>query len=155
MASGQKHVIKCRCILHQFKTKKNPPTHSFVVFSIINDDDSVVSKYVQCNNCGIIHKVTDIGRSEIINGKEHMSSIVTLNETKMSIPERLVILLEANNVDQPTWEYTKFIIDNERWGDCVVLSTDETEGTKQGKYVIILGENLFKIESFVREEVLT
>lgn len=155
MAQGQKHTIACRCIMQQFKRLKNPPSHKFVVFSIIGDDDVVVPKFVQCNNCGVIHKVVDIGKSEIVNGREHMSSIVTIDEMKGFLPEKLVMLLEANQCDLPTWESAAFIIEHQRWGDFVVLTSDEESGTRQGKILKILGDALFKVESFTREEVVS
>lgn len=154
MSTGQKHVINCRCILQQFKRVQNAPVHRFVVFSIIDDANVVVPKFVQCNNCGVIHKVIDIGRSELIQSKEHMSSIVTLDEIKSSIPEKLATVLESNNCDLPTWEAASFIVEQKRWGDFVVLNSDEEAGTRQGKYVRILSETLLKVESFTREEVI-
>jgi hypothetical protein len=140
--------------LQQFKRLTNAPVHRFVVFSIISDDNEVIPKFVQCNNCGVIHKVTDIGKSEIISSKEHMSSIITLEEIKSSIPEKLAAVLESNNCDLPTWEAAAFIIENKQWGNFVVLSSDEEGGTRQGKYVKIISESLLKVESFTREEVV-
>lgn len=154
MPTGLKHVLSCRCIMQQLKQRKNPPAHKFVVFSVIDDDNAVVPKFAQCNNCGLIHKVVDVGRSEIVTGKEHMGSLLTLDELKTSLPERLAALLETNNCDLPTWEAASFILENQRWGDFVVLTSDEEGGLRQGKYVRILGENLFKVETFTREEVL-
>lgn len=154
MPLGQKHLIQCRCILPQFKKLKEPPRHNFVVFSVIDDDNKTVVKFAQCNNCGIIHKVTDVGRSEIVSGREHMSSIVSVDDLKASLPEKLVSVLEVNNCDLPTWEMVQFIIENQKWGDFVVLVSEEEDGQRQGKYVRILGENLFKVESFTREEVI-
>ena len=74
---GQKHLIKCRCVLPQFKKLDNPPVHKFVVFSALNEEGNVVTKYAQCNNCGVIHKVTDLCTSEIIPGRseEHTSEL--------------------------------------------------------------------------------
>lgn len=154
MSIGQKHVINCRCILQQFKRVQNAPVHKFVVFSVIGDDNVVIPKFAQCNNCGVIHKVVDLGKSEIIQSKEHMSSIVTLDEIKASIPEKLAMVLEANNCDLPTWESASFIVENKQWGNFVVLTSDEEAGTRQGKYVRILSESLLKVESFTREEVI-
>lgn len=152
--SGLKHLIQCRCILPQFKRLKNPPRHQFITFSVIGDDNVAIPKFVQCNNCGIIHKVTDVGRSEIVSGREFMSSIMSIDEIKASLPEKLAGVMETNNCDLPTWEAVKFIIENQRWGEFVVLSSDEEDGTRQGKYVTILGETLFKVDSFTREEVV-
>lgn len=152
MSRGQKHLIKCRCVLLQFKHADNPPVHQFTVFSVIDDDDRVKLKYAQCPNCGIVHRVTEIGKSEVIQGREAMSSMLSISDMKQSMPEALASLLESNAADLPTWEAAQFIVENQRWGDFVVLSTDTDGDTKQGKYVRILGEKLFKVETFSRKQ---
>jgi hypothetical protein len=151
---GQKHTVQCRCIMNQFKRLKTPPLHKFVVFSIINDSNNIIPKFVQCNNCGIIHKVVDINRSEIVTAREHMSSIVSFDELKTSTPEKLASILETNSCDQPTWEMANFIIENQRWGEIVVMTSDLEGSTRQGKYIRILGEALYKVENFTREEAI-
>jgi len=150
---GQRHLVKCRCVLPQFKGVVNPPAHQFVVFSVISDDNSVKPKYSQCNNCGIIHKVVDICTSEILSGKEAMGSIVKIEDIKLSLPANLADILERNNVDIATWESAQFILENKEWGNFVILAQEEESGTKQGKYVRIMSETFFKVESFSREEV--
>ena len=155
MKRGQRHSVKCRCILSQFSKLPNPPQHQFIVFSVLDeeDDDKVVPKYAQCNNCGVIHKVVDFCRSEILTGKENMSSIITVDDLKMSLPKNLSDILERNQSDISTWEQAAFILENKQWGNFIILSQEDDGGTKQGKYVRIMGENFFKIENFSREEV--
>jgi hypothetical protein len=131
-----------------------PPRHQFVVFSIIEDNDKVRPKFAQCNNCGLVHKVTELAKSEVLAGREAMGSIVAIEDIKPSLPPALINVLESNQADLPTWEAAQFIIENKRWGDFVVVSTDEEGGMRQGKYVRILGENLLKVESFTREEYI-
>ena len=149
MISGQKHLIKCRCVLQQYKRLQNPPVHHFVVFSVVKDDN-VVSKYCQCNNCGIIHKVVDICKSEIQAGKENMNSIIKIEDIKPSLHANFCNLLEANNCDVATWEAVQFIVENKDWGSFVVLTTDSSGDELYGKYMRILGETLCKVESFSR-----
>lgn len=153
MTRGQRHLLKCRCVLPQHKNFSNPLPHQFIVFSVVNDDDTVKVKFAQCNNCGIIHKVTDICTSEIIPVKETMSSIVKIEEVKLSLPPNLVDILERNNCDLPIWEQAQFILENKQWGNFLILAQEEESGTKQGKYVRIMSETFFKVESFSREEV--
>lgn len=154
MPTGQKHLIKCRCVLSQFKRLEFPPIHQFVVFSVIGDDDKVQVKFAQCNNCGIVHKVTDICQSEIMPSRDTMTSLITVNDIKPSIPKELSVLLDGNNADLATWEAVQFLLTNKSWGQFVVISSDVEDGFKQGKYVVIMGENLFKVESFMRNEVV-
>lgn len=153
MIIGLKHLITCRCVLPQFKRSDDPPRHQFVVFSTVNDD-VVVPKFAQCNNCGVIHKVVEVNRSEIMLGRENMGSLVTIDDIKAGLPQQLSNILETNDVDLPTWELAQFILENKQWGNFVVLRTDEEDGLKQGKYLRILGEAMFRVESFTREEII-
>lgn len=154
MSRGQKHLVKCRCVLPQFKKLENPPPHQFVVFSILNDDGSVVIKYAQCNNCGIIHRVIDVCKSEIMSSKEHMNSLLKIEDIKPSLHANISNMLEVNSADLATWEAVQFIIENKRWGEFVVMTT-ETEGDEiTGKYARILGDSLCKVETFARSSGL-
>ena len=152
--SGQRHLVRCRCVLSQFKGKKDAPPHHCVVFSVIGADDKAVVKHAQCNNCGLIHRVTDICTSEILAGKESMSSIVNIADVKMSLPKNLVDILDRNSAGLPEFEQAQFVLENKLWGSHVVLTQEDEAGTKHGKYVRILGESLFKVETFSREEVV-
>lgn len=154
MPRGQRHLVSCRCVLPQFKNSDSPQNHKFVVFSEVSSDDTVIQKFVQCNNCGIIHRVYDLCKSEILAGKENMSSIVNIEDIKAGLPSNLRDILERNNVDLSCWEQAQFIYSNKLWGDFVILAQDEESGTKQGKYVRIMSETFFKVESFMRQEVL-
>lgn len=152
---GQRHLIKCRCVLQQFKARIDPPPHQFMVFSVIDDNDQVIVKYAQCNNCGIIHRVEDICSSSIVIGREEMNSIIGIDDIKVSLPPNLVNILERNNVDITGWEMAQFILENKRWGEIVLLASEDDSGTKQGKYVRIMSETFFKVEGFSRDDVLT
>lgn len=152
MSTGMKHSIRCRCVLPQFKRHVDPPQHQFVVFSVIQDDGTFVTRFAQCNNCGIVHKVTEVGQSTVVQ-RETMQSLISVDDVRRSLPSNLAELLDASSADLATWEMAQFIVENKRWGDFVVLSTDEEGGVRQGKYVRILGDNLLKVETFTREEV--
>ncbi len=149
MLIGLKHLITCKCILQQFKNLKNPPFHQFVVFSILNDDKMQL-KFAQCNNCGIIHKITDVCTSEIVN-KEYLSSLKLLDDIKCCIPEKLLSVLEKYNIEFPIWENIQFNIENELWGEPIILLNDKIDGVLQTKYLILLGKNLFKIDDQINE----
>lgn len=154
MSRGQKHLVKCRCVLPQFKKLENPPPHQFIVFSILKDDGNAVVKYAQCNNCGIVHRVIDVCKSEILTSKENMNSLIKIEDIKPSLHSNIANVLEANSVDLATWEAVQFIIENKRWGEFVVMTT-ETEGDEiNGKYIRVLGESLCKVETFTRSSGL-
>lgn len=145
-------MITCRCILQQFKSKKNPPLHGFVVFSVVGNDNLVVQKYAQCNNCGIVHKIVDLCKSEIVSGKENMPSIVSVDDIKCSLPSSYCEVLEKNSADLATWENIQFLLEKKMWGSHVVLTSELNEDVRTGKILIVLGESLLKVDSFMREE---
>jgi len=156
LSYGIKHLIQCQCILPQFKNNiKNPIFHKFAVFSIVEQGVIVKEKFVQCTHCGIIHKVSDISVSEIMVGKENMSSVITLQDIRLNLPEKIVTILDTYDLDIATWENVQYIIDNERWGEHVVLSSDLQGNIRQGKILRIMGTNLLKIETFTRNEEVT
>ena len=97
---GIKHMVECRCVLSQYKKSTIPVYHKFIVFSII-DKDKVKISFAQCNNCGIIHKITDLCKSEIMNGKEQMSSLETIEDIKTALPEDLGSVLENYSCTLP------------------------------------------------------
>lgn len=150
---GQKHLIKCRCVLPQMKKLSTPVQHQFLVFSEI-EKGTVKPKYSQCNNCGVIHKVTDICVSEIMNGKEAMNSIVTIDDIRSSMSQKLCAILDRHNCDLPTWEHAQYTIENKRWGDMIILATDVEGDDKIIKYVRIISEGIFKVDSYNRKEIL-
>lgn len=152
--NGIKHLVPCRCILPQFKQRKKPINHQFVVFSEIDDENNVKKKYVQCPNCGIIHKVTEISRSEVQKGKEHMSSIITIDEIRQSLDQKLAALLDTNQADIATWEEVAFIIEHEEWGRHVVLNKDMDDDELHIKCLRVLSPSLFKVSNESRKEFI-
>jgi hypothetical protein len=152
---GQLHLIKCRCVLPQFKDVKEPQPHQFVVFSVIDDSDNVIVKSAQCNNCGTIHKVVDICKSEIMNGKEKSAAVMSVEDIKISLPPNLVSILDRHQVGLPVYEQAQFILENKKWGEFILLTKEEEKGTKQGKYLRVISESFFKVDTFSRTDVVT
>lgn len=150
MIHGQKHLIKCRCVLPQFKRLENPPVHQFIVFSAIQEDETVKPRYSQCNNCGVVHKVIDVCKSEIVSGKENMNSLIKIEDIKPSLHPNFVGILESSQADLATWESVQFIVENKQWGQFVVLTNDSEGEEIHGKYIRILGESMCKVETFMR-----
>lgn len=153
MRTCQKHLIQCHCILPQFRKTPNPLFHKFIVFSVL-DNDTVVPKYVQCNNCNAVHKVYDICKSEIIPGKDELRSVTTINEVKMFLSQDIANLLESYNCDLPVWEHIKFCIDGSRWGDKVILTRDIVDDEIVGKILTIESRDRFTLESYISREVI-
>lgn len=154
MRSFVKHLIECNCILPQFKAAMPPVFHKFIVFSELKEKSELLPSYVKCNNCGAIHRVYEVNKSELTKN-ENTRGVVSFDELKLSLPEKIVIILEKYECDITVWQEIMFLIENKIWGNEVVLSR-ETEETQQKKRtlittLLIAGETLFKINKREKE----
>lgn len=148
-----KHIIECKCILPQFKNITPPIFHKFVVFTTLNDKGEVIPHYAQCNNCGVVHRILEVGFSKIIK-KENSSSLITIDDLKISLPQKLVNILQTHDCPLSTWQEANFIIQKKMWGRGFTLAKELNGTAVVGKYIVILGENLYDIKTFEREEGL-
>tara|TARA_Y100000592_G_C5469465_1_gene318568 strand:- start:664 stop:1140 length:477 start_codon:yes stop_codon:yes gene_type:complete len=137
MKEGVRHLIQCHCFLPQYRKMPDPIPHKFVVFSIL-ENDVLQEKLAQCQNCGIIHKVTDVCKSEILTGNEENRALLSIRDIKLGLPKRVVEMLEAYNCDLPVWEHVSFIFSESKWGEKVKLSTDTTENETYSKFLKIM-----------------
>jgi hypothetical protein len=151
---GIKHYIECHCITPQFKNKKKPIYFGFSVFSVLSDEDEVENKFVQCPNCGVIHKVVDLCKSEILSGKDESVAVRTLDDIKFSIPENLVQLLESNRTSYADYEKLEWILNNEIWDETVILTSDIEEGTRVGKILKFSKDGRPRVEPFASVELI-
>lgn len=146
-----KHLVECKCVLQQFKHLPEPLWHSFVVFSEIDDLGNIVPSFAQCNNCLVIHRVTEVGTSTILN-KESLVSLPTIEELSSEIPEKLVSTISKYDCPLTTYQELSFIFKHKLWGKIVILVkeviTENGTSITSGKYVQILGDTLWKISSF-------
>jgi len=148
---GIRHLVECHCVLPQYRHAKDPIFHKFIVFSVIDDDDRVISKLVQCNNCGVLHRVHDICKSEFIYEGEDFTGTISIEDIKLSLPERLLNILEAYNVDRSAWEQAQFVLENKKWNSFIILRSESIEDKLEGKLLRVLGMNLYKVETFSRQ----
>ena len=152
---GIKHLVQCHCILPQYRDRENPVFHQFVVFSVIDDSDTVVPKYVQCNNCSVVHRVIDICRTELVTGRDELSTMVNVDDISLTIPQDLRKVLASYNADIATWENVQFILRQKQWGSHVVLTQDVLDEDTQGKLLIFNGPGYFNIGTYVRKDVIS
>lgn len=150
---GIKHLIQCHCVLPQFRNRRDAVYHQFLVFSVVKDDDTVDPKFVECTNCGAIHKVIELGRSEIVLGREDLTTLISKDDMKLGLPQNVVQVLESYSCDLPTWEEVEFSLNNGLWGKEIILRKEEINGVVQGKLLRIMGPTQIKIEPFTREDV--
>jgi hypothetical protein len=125
---GLKHLIQCHCVLPQYRNANPAIFHKFVVFSLV-EDDVVREKIVQCNNCGVLHRVVDHCKSEIIHGKESSSAVRTVEDIELNIPEKLAAYLKSQNVDVATWEQIEWVLDNPQDIEIVIRRDDQDDRT--------------------------
>ncbi len=147
-----KHLVECKCILPQFKKMGIIPFHKFVVFSELEEKTALVkASFAQCPNCGAIHRITEIGKSEITN-KDNMLSLSTIEDIRMSLPEKMCRLLDRHECELPTWQEVKFILDHQIWGSIIILSKEREGELVLGKFVVILNREIYKLDTFERIE---
>jgi len=146
---GIKHLISCHCVLPQYRNANPAIFHKFVVFSLV-EDDQMKEKVVQCNNCGVLHLITDHCKSEILSGKESSSSVRTIEDVELSLPERLAAYMKSQNVDIATWENVEWLVDNSHEAE-VVIRRDEQLGKTNLKILTIKKDGAFK----TRNEIIS
>ena len=132
---------------------ENPPIHKFVVFSEIDESGNIEPSFAQCTKCDLIHKVKEVGVSEILK-KENLASLMTIPEIKSNLPEKLIQDIANYELELYQWQEIKWIMDNEAWGRAVILVKEETDGVTTGKYLQIIGSTLWKFSNFTREELI-
>jgi hypothetical protein len=150
---GVKHLISCRCILPTMKNKSDPPLHKFVVFSI-QENDKTLEKLVTCNNCGVVHRVFEICRSDILNNFEGTRSSLTLEDISMQLSESIRDILVSYEKELADYEHIKFMIDENVIDDFIVLSQEFNDDRKSGKVLKYKGDGKFAIEPFSRSEII-
>lgn len=152
MLESIKHLVTCNCVLRQYQDVEPAVFHQFIVFSVINQDGSIKPSYAKCNNCGAIHKVTEVNTSERLK-KEDSPLVPDLEEIKSTLPKKLVALLSKYDLELPTWQEIKFNHENQKWNRPVVLYREKQGAESQGKYLLMAGKTLWKIESFSTEDI--
>ncbi len=144
-------MIECRCILPQFKNKKDAIFHKFVAFSAINEKDEVEISYVNCNNCGIVHKIIDLCKSEIQENSDDWQTI-NIEDIKISLPDSLCSLLESYDCDLPTYQFAFWYVDNEVYGKSLIIQKNETEDRVEGKLLFFKSKDQYRIETFYEDK---
>ena len=147
---GVRHLIECHCTLPQYRNANPPVYHKFVVFSVL-DEDAIQKKLVQCNNCGIIHKVVDLCKTEIAHGMEEGQSLRSIEDIKIGIPDKMVNFLIQQNADISTWEYVEFILDNKQEKE-VILKKEQKDDLTQLKILHIKEDGTFKVKNETRQD---
>ena len=151
---GLKHLIECHCVLPQFRKRENPPYHKFVVFSLLDDSDTAIPKHARCNNCGVINHVIDVCKSEIQMGQE-VGAVMSKQDCGMMLPSGVKQILDTYGCEVPDWEHALYILQNEKWGDFIIVNREETEtGDLTGKVLKFLGPGNYRLEPFLQKRTV-
>ena len=141
-------------MLPQYRNAKKPLYFGFNVFSEIDEGNNITCKFLQCPNCGVIHKVYDACRSEIITGKDESAMVRNLTDVKLSIPENFVELLENHGCEFADYEKLEFILDNKMWSEYILLSKDYEDNSRVGKMLTFSDNGKPKVEPFMSTELI-
>ena len=152
--AGIKHLIECHCKLAIFKNLEKNIYHKFPVYSKIDEYGRIVEKYRKCNNCEALHKIYDIGKSEIFAGKDQSETIMSLKDFKHLISKNIFEFLKENNSDISNYYHVKDIIDEKRWGENIVIKRDVIGEKTQVKYIVIKSKSNFEIKNTVLEDTI-
>ena len=154
MKKGFKHLIQCHCVLPQYRSVKPTLFHKIEVFSTMDGED-IDEKFIICDNCGSVHRVFDMCRSEIMTKHEMILSVRTIPEIKMSLDNDVSELLEKNNCHVSTWENVEFIIDNELVETPVIINRENLNGKTSIKILELKKNKKFKIFNEIIENEVT
>ena len=143
-------MVECHCVLPQYRNKVPTVYHSITVFSIIDESGTVIPKHAACNNCGVIHNVYDICKSEIIPGREN-GAVMEIEDAKLLLPDSVGQILESYNCDIPIWEHVLFLL-QEKYIGTVTLTRKIDEGLITGKLLKIQGPGKYSLEPYSRQE---
>ena len=149
---GDKHLIQCHCVLPQFRKREDPIFHKFVVFSQTDGDGNVIPKISKCNNCGVLHKITDFCKSEIMHGIDESFAVIDIKDISDQIPEKIRQIPESHKCDISTWEQVDNVIQNKEWKKPIVIARKSILGSTQVKILSIDEKLRYKIESHLRND---
>ena len=107
------HLIECQCILPVYNKVEKPVYHNFVVFSLI-EEGTLEEKYVECNNCGIIHKIKDFNKSDFISDTTNYKNLVVNKEDlSYNMPAKYLEFLTSKKIEEIyIWEKINYLLDN-------------------------------------------
>ena len=146
--AGDKHLIQCHCVLPQFRKRESPVFHKFVVYSSVDSEGNIIPKISKCNNCGVLHKITDYCKSEIIYGIDESFAVVDIKDISNQIPERIRSILESHKCDISTWEQVDDVIRSKEWDTPIVIAKNLISGSTQIKILFIDENSKYKVTVF-------
>tara|TARA_R110000851_G_scaffold107051_1_gene227013 strand:+ start:3946 stop:4404 length:459 start_codon:yes stop_codon:yes gene_type:complete len=145
-----KHLVECHCKLPQYRSNVNAPYHQFVVFSAIDNSETVIPKHAACNNCGVVHNIFDIAKSEILLGQE-TGAVMEKDDVGIMLPDSLKNILTSYNCGVPDWEHVLFVLQNEKFPESIIIDRNIENDIVSGKLLLISGHGKYNIQPFSRK----
>ncbi len=149
---GIKHLVQCHCVLPQYRNTNPTIFHKFVVFSVIDDKDQIAEKVSKCPNCDALHRVTEIGKSEIVHGKDGSSAVMDVEDIKSQLPTSLATILDRHKVDDATYEQALFYVNTYNTDEPIVLAKERLDESTSVKALWLRPDRSFRIETIVRQD---
>tara|TARA_B100000287_G_C20324985_1_gene659381 strand:- start:105 stop:581 length:477 start_codon:yes stop_codon:yes gene_type:complete len=152
---NQRHLIECHCVLPVYKDRRPIIYHKFSVYSKVDKKTgNVIPKYVNCNNCGVTHFVYEFCKSEIKLGKEDISSVRSISDIEISLPEKVVNILKSYQSTIDMYEEVEDIIDNDYYPRSIVLKREIIDEKYHFKILNLKNKKTFKVSSEIIDTVL-
>ena len=137
---GIKHLIECHCYLAIYKNKEKRTNHKFPVYSKLDDYSNIIEKITKCNNCEALHKVTGVGVSELIPGKDQINSILKKEELAIMMPSKIANILAEYDSDISNYDHIIDIIEEKRWGEPVVIKREIINEAESVKIISVVND---------------
>ena len=139
------HTVECQCVLPIYNKIEKPVYHQFVVFNKLNDD-SMEEKYVECNNCGIIHQIVGLNKSNIISDTTNYKSLVVNKEDlSYNLPTKYLEFLTKKNIEEIyIWEKIYFLLEN-NINESVLYNKTKIENFVICEFIDVIDKNNFKL----------
>jgi|TARA_Y100000034_G_C6905743_1_gene420204 hypothetical protein len=98
--------------------------------------------------------VFDICKSEILSGKDESRAVEKKEDVMLSLPSSLSELFASYGLDLPDYQMARFIMENKKWNDTIVLTSESESGNCEGKVLRFISEEKFRVEPFSRQETI-
>jgi len=153
---GIKHLIECHCTLKIYNGSNNHLFHKFPVYSNYDSTGKLIEKICKCNNCGTLHRVKSICKSEIIRGgKDRNTSEINIEDISLQIDKKIENVLRRYDCDISVWENVLDIIEKEAWEYPVIISREVIDMKYHVKIMEIVSESKIKIISKIIEDEIS
>ena len=68
------------------------------------------------------------------------------------MPKQLFETLNQYNCEVADYQHAQYIVDSRIWGSHIVLKREEVDGSIQGKLLVFVEEDKYRIESYLHKE---